>query len=675
MSFDTASASGMTEFTVIVDGGAVNVSEGTLLIDACEKAGIFFPRTKADVFLKSDRFSDIYLVEVNERRPFVNALDVRVNEDMRVRTRLPELDAVRQRTTAALMKDHAPECMTCEKSGECFLQELMKRYFPQTSSDLFDKPLHPPVDLSVFVAYHQNRCVGCGRCVGFLKDFAGTPELALENGVVKLLNPKGLTGEFSSNLTDVCLFGAMTSKIEKEGFRPWNLTRVQSIDLSDTVVSNIRIDASKGQVARILPESDVCAEMNDMWLTNNTRYSFDAMTINRIDKPYVRRNGVLEECSWERAAQTIAERLTNTSKDKILALAGRFADCESMMALQDWFLSLGAHAFDVYGRTFYAQPDVKASWLFNTHLDEISKADALLMVGVDVRSAAAPVNVRLRQNPMPKALVGAAVDLTYPYTYLGNTSALLNDIENDKSAFCRVLETAKYPMIIVGEDALSRDDGKDVSGLCCRLANKYHMVREDWNGYNFLAHGISTLNALALEFLPPYPLFPKPDSPFDNFDFVYLLGAEVPPEKTSNQFVVYQGVFASETALAADVVLPSLSGFEKHATFVNLEGRARSTAPIAAPLGQAREDWKILRYLSEFTSQAVLPYDDLEMVRDHLAGRSVIFYNQGEKCFADWSVFGGERPLEDMPFTLNTHTDGIYSHTMATAFKAQGGVE
>lgn len=657
----------LTDVEIVVDGAAVRVPEGTILIDACEKAGVDFVRPKADLLLKSDVYGDVYLVEANGE--CVRACDVSVKEGMVVSTRSARLDKARFETVEKLMRIHAPECMTCEKAGDCFLQKLRARYYKKDTSGFPARKSEPAFDLNAFVAHHPSRCVGCGRCVAYLTEFAGSSELALEDGRIKLLNPKGLTCEFSGNLTDVCPFGAMTSKIEKQGLRPWNLTVAQSIDLSDTVAADVRAAAANGVIARVMPASN--GDAGDMWLSDRARYSFDALAINRIDKPYVRKNGVLTACSWKEAARAVAEKLNKTAPEKAIAFAGGYADCESMMALQDWFESLGMTACDVYGRAFYAEPEAKASWLFNTHLDGVAQADALLMVGVDVRSAAPTLNARLRQNPMPKALIGVPVGLTYPYTYLGNSPEILNDVAQGKSAFRRVLEQAKRPMIIVGRDALARADGGAVSGVCRRIADECKMVREDWNGFNFLADFPAETGALALNFINGEPLTPR----LDEFDFVYALGAQIPPEKTQGKFVVYQGIFACDTACAADVVLPSLSGFEKSATFVNLEGRARRTTPVLPPLNLAREDWKIIRFLSEYTNGAVLPYDDSDDVRDHLAGRSVIFYNQGEKCYADWVDFGTNEPLENAPFALNGGFDAPYSKTMTDAFKARGGVE
>ena len=652
---------------IFVDGAAVRVPAGTMLIDACEKAGARFVRPKADLLLKSDVYGDLYLVEADGE--YVRACDVSVRGGMNVVTRSAYLDRIRFDVAERLMRLHAPECMTCEKAGDCFLQKLRARYYKKDTSAFPARKSEPPVDLNVFVAHHPSRCVGCGRCVAFLTEFAGTPELALENGRIKLLNPKGLSGEFSGNLTDVCPFGAMTAKIEKQGWRPWNLTVANGIDLSDTVAADVRLFAANGSIVRVMPA--LSGDVNDLWLSDKARYSFDATAVNRIDKPYVRKNGALTVCSWKEAARAIAEKLNRTAREKAVAFAGGYADCESMMALQDWFESLGMTACDIYGRTFYAEPDAKASWLFNTHLDGADKADALLTVGANVRAAAPMLNARLRRNPMPKALIGVPVSLTYPYTYLGNSSEILNDVAEGKSVFCHVLEQAKRPMNIVGQDALARADGKAVLGLCRRIADKYHVVREDWNGFNFLANSLAVTGALALNFISGEPLTPR----LDDFDFVYSLGAQIPPEKTRGKFVVYQGAFACDAACAADVVLPSLTGFEKRATYVNLEGRARCTTPVLPPLNLAREDWKILRFLSEYTDGAVLPYDDLDSVRDHLAGRSVIFYNQGEKCYADWVDFGSDEPIENAPFTLNGGIDEPYSKTMTDAFKAQGGVE
>ncbi|MBO4643124.1 MAG: molybdopterin-dependent oxidoreductase, partial [Alphaproteobacteria bacterium] len=386
----------------------------------------------------------------------------------------------------------------------------------------------------------------------------------------------------------------------------------------------------------------------DGLISDKARFCLDGLSKNRIDRPYKRINGRLTECSWTEALTAVAEKMKTISADKMAGLIGEYADCESMLALRDLFALKGANAIDARPDGMYFDTHSRQSWLFNTPFSRICEADALLCVGADVDALAPAVAWRLRQNPMPKGFVGKKTNSCLPYEALSNKPVILEDILNDLGRGAALLRQARKPMIIVGASVMQRSDAAAIMRLICQISQYYSVIREDWNGYNFLTDKTTVLGALELGLIPEEPLRPKMKS--GRFDLIYLLNEDrFQRSDAPEAFVVYQGIYASDTAREADVVLPSLSFAEKKATYVNAEGRAQSTAVALPAFGQAREDWKILRALSEYLETAPLPYNDLDDIRDALAGKSIVFYSRGEIHKAENKEFGVAGKLSDEP--------------------------
>lgn len=637
---------------LFVNGIAVQVDEGAMILDACIAAGQAVPHICYDKGLKTAGSCQMCMVDTDiSEKPVMSCCTAAV-EGMHIFTETQQIKELRKGLIELLLARHPAGCPTCQKSGDCLLQEVCFEY-GKDSSDLKKKISVEEQNLGPLVRTDLKKCILCMKCLHFLDNLAGIHEMSLmgrsDSTQLKAFS-KGVLGTMlSGNLIDLCPAGALTDKTAEFLWRPWEMTRLPSIDVMDGVCSPIYIDVVQGKIARIVPRAELLT--NDRWISDKARFSFDGLGQNRIDRPYVRIDGVLQEASWTEALMTIASKMKDADPKRIAGLIGDFADCESMMALYEFMDSLGVKSVEVRTGGLTFDISCRQSWLFNTTLSRLDEADALLMIGTDIRLEAPLVNLRIKGNPMPTALLGEKADQGYPYQYLGNDPTVLEKILKGTHPFASVLKKAQRPMIIVGEDVLAREDAQAILETIYQINKTYAVITEGWNGYNLLQRKVSVIGGLEMGLVRQEPLLPQITG--GEYDVVYLLNEDnLSREDLGKAFVIYQGIYASKAARSADVILPGLAYTEKHATYVNIEGRAQSTEPVLPPVGSAREDWKILRALSAYFEKP-LPYDDLNEVRDHLGGYSIIFYKRGDPSAAEDKPFGTAGKISAIPFSLS----------------------
>jgi NADH-quinone oxidoreductase subunit G len=411
--------------------------------------------------------------------------------------------------------------------------------------------------------------------------------------------------------------GALTSKPYAFAARPWELGKTQSIDVMDGVGSAIRVDTRGREVMRILPR--INEAVNEEWISDKTRHIVDGLRTQRLDRPYVRENGRLVPASWPQAFAAIAARVKAAKPERIGAISGDLAAVEEMYALKDLMTRLGVKNLDAGQDGAALNPEWgRATYLFNAGIAGIERADALLVIGSNPRREAPVLNARIRKRwragKFPVALIGEKVDLTYPYDHLGAGPQTLADLVAGRHSFAEVLKGAERPMIVVGVGALARPDGAAVVALAAKAAIELGAVKEDWNGFCVLHTAAARVGALEIGFAPgegalDAAAMAKPDA----LDVLFLLGADeinVP----AGAFVVYIGTHGDNGAHRADVILPGAAYPEKSGLYVNTEGRVQMANRATFPPGEAREDWAILRALSEPLG-AKLPYDSLGGLR------------------------------------------------------------
>jgi NADH-quinone oxidoreductase subunit G len=621
---------------VIVDGIEVEVANGSTVLQAAEAAGREIPR-----FCYHERLSiagncRMCLVEIEKMPKPVASCGQPVADGMIIKTDTETVRKARRGVMEFLLINHPLDCPICDQGGECDLQDEAVGYGRGYSRYDEGKRAVGQPDWGPLVKTTMTRCIHCTRCIRFCAEVAGVPELGAtsrgESMQVGTYVQKALSSELSGNIVDLCPVGALTSKPYAYTARPWELRKTDSIDVLDALGAAIRVDARGADVMRILPR--VNDSVNEEWLGDKSRYAVDGLKRRRLDRPWIRENGKLRAASWEAAFAAIATKLKGLPGNKIGAIAGDLCDAESMMALKDMMSALGSPNLDCRQDGAALDASRREFYLFNTSVDGIDEADAVLFIGSNPRRECPVLNARIRKRwnagGFAAGLIGEAVDITYACDHVGEGPVALQALMDGTHGFAEVLDAASKPMIIVGQGALRRPDGAAVLAAAWQLAAKFGGLTTDWHGFNVLHTAAARVGALDLGFLPGPNGKTMAQMMDGGVDALWLLGAD---ELATSQigpgtFVIYQGHHGDAGAARADVILPGAAYTEKAGTYVNLEGRVQTGFQAATPPGEAREDWKILRAISAYLGHA-LPYDTLAQLRARLVEANPVFANNG----------------------------------------------
>ncbi len=647
---------------VTVDGIEVEVPNGSSVLQACELAGKEIPR-----FCYHERLSiagncRMCLVEIEKAPPKpISSCTYPVADGMVVHTDSPMVRNARRGVIEFLLINHPLDCPICDQGGECDLQDQTLGYGMDRSRYLENKRAVKDKNLGPLVKTVMTRCIHCTRCIRFISEVAGVPELGATNRSehmeVGTYVEKALSSELSGNIIDLCPVGALTSKPYAFIARPWELAKIDSVDVLDAVGCNIRVDARGPEVLRILPR--VNEDVNEEWLADKSRFALDGLKRRRLDRPWVRRDGKLIEASWTEAFAAIAEKLRDLPGDRIGAVAGDLCDAESMFALKQLMTALGSVNLDCRQDGARLDASRRDFYTFNTTIAGIDEADAILLVGSNPRKEAPVLNARIRKRWLasraPIGLIGSETDLTYPVQLLGNAPNTLHSLQDGSHDFARVLREAKQPMIIVGQAALARPDGAAVLAACWRLAAEIGALTPEWHGFNVLHTAAARVAALDLGFVPGANGKALASMLDGGVDVLWLLGADEfdMARIGADTFVIYQGHHGDVGASRADVILPGAAYTEKRGTYVNTEGRVQRGYLAVHTPGDAREDWRIIRAFSEMIGHR-LPYDDIGALRARLAQANPAFdrldFLPRFGCSDQSGPSGDPAALSDAPF-------------------------
>jgi NADH-quinone oxidoreductase subunit G len=544
-------------------------------------------------------------------------------EPPEVKTRSPMVRKAREGVMEFLLINHPLDCPICDQGGECDLQDQAMAYGVDQSRFRENKRAVEDKYLGALVKTAMNRCIQCTRCVRFATEVAGVPELGAigrgEDMEITTYLEEAMTSELQGNVVDLCPVGALTSKPYEFAARSWELNKTESIDVMDALGSAIRIDTRGREVMRILPRTN--DDVNEEWISDKTRHVVDGLRTQRLDRPYLRESGRLRPATWSEAFRAIAAKLAGANAKRIGALVGDLAAAEEIFALKDLMIRLGVSNLDCRQDGSALDPTWgRAGYLFNPTIAGIDSADALLLLGTNPRREAAVLNARIRKRwrtakSFPIGLIGTKAPLTYPYDYLGAGPETLADIA--RHSFVEAMRKAERPLLIVGADAFARQDGAAIASLAAKAAIELGAVKDGWNGYGVLHHAASRVGALDLGFVPgPGGLAARQMAASGTLDTLFLLGVDE-IDIAPGAFVVYVGTHGDRGAARADVILPGAAYSEKSATYVNTEGRVQMATRASFPPGDAREDWAILRALSDVLGKK-LPYDSLAALRQAL---------------------------------------------------------
>ncbi|MGE5157652.1 MAG: NADH-quinone oxidoreductase subunit NuoG [Gemmatimonas sp.] len=613
---------------LIIDGKEIDVPAEYTLLQACEAAGAEIPR-----FCYHERLSiagncRMCLVEIKGGpKPVAScAWGVRdcrpgpKGEPPEISTRSPMVKKAREGVMEFLLINHPLDCPICDQGGECDLQDQAMGYGVDTSRFAENKRAVEDKYLGALVKTSMNRCIQCTRCVRFSAEVCGTPEMGAtgrgEDMEITTYLEHALSSELQGNLVDICPVGALTSKPYAFAARPWELGKTQSIDVMDGIGSAIRVDTRGREVMRILPR--INEAVNEEWISDKTRHVVDGLRAQRLDRPYIRENGKLRAASWPEAFAAITAKAGRIDGKRVGAIAGDLAGVEEMFALKDLLARWGSSNLAVQGGDAFDPKLGRGSYLFNPGIAGIEQADALLIVGANPRKEAAVLNARIRKRwrtgMLKIGVIGTKADLTYDYDYLGAGADSLSELAGGKGSFAEVLKNAKHPIVLVGSGAAARHDGAAVLSVAAKIATNIGALKDDWNGFAVLHDTASRAGALDIGFVPGTGgLNAAQMTTFGTLDVLFLLGADEikVPDGT---FVVYIGTHGDRGAHRADVILPGAAYTEKSAIYVNTEGRVQMTGRASFPPGEAREDWAIIRALSEALGKK-LAYDSQAELR------------------------------------------------------------
>lgn len=680
-------------FKLNIDGQEIEVPRHYTLMQACEEAGAEIPR-----FCYHERLSvagncRMCLVQWHGApKPIASCAqtvgDMRMNPDgtpPNISTSGEYVEKARSGVMEFLLINHPLDCPICDQGGECDLQDQAVAYGRSGSRYELNKRAVEDKNMGPLVKTIMTRCIQCTRCVRFAAEVAGVEELGMisrgESAEITTYLEESLSSELSGNVIDLCPVGALTSKPYAFNARPWELRKTESIDVMDAMGSAIRVDAKGNAVMRIMPV--VNEEINEEWLSDKSRFIWDGLARQRLDTPYIRKDGRLVPTDWDEALSATADAL-KAPADKIGFVAGDLVEVEQLKAVQDLAAQLGSPNLDCRpAGASYGTSGVREHYILNPTFMGVEEADALILIGTNPRKDAAVWNARIRKswlwNDLKVYVVGEAVDLTYEYEHLGTGPEAIAEIEK--------LTGLNNPMIVIGEDALVRADGAAVFAAAHAAALKIGAIKKDWAGFGVLHTAAARVGALDLGFVPGEGGQDTGAMLSGELDTLVLLGAdELDLSGLGNTKVVYVGHHGDAGASRADIVLPCAAYTEMAATYVNSEGRVQMTRQAVNAKGDAKEGWAIFRALSARIGSA-LPYDTAAELRDALREAHPSFsglgYAPGHE--GDESLLtpleGASGTVESVPFETRIHdfylTNPVAraSKTMAECSQQKQGLE
>ncbi|MEM9331354.1 MAG: NADH-quinone oxidoreductase subunit NuoG [Pseudomonadota bacterium] len=617
---------------LIIDGKQIEVPDHYTVLQACEEAGAEIPRFCFHERLSIAGNCRMCLVEVKGGPPKPQASCALGVRDCRpgpngeppvIETRSPMVKKAREGVMEFLLINHPLDCPICDQGGECDLQDQAMAYGMDNNRFVENKRAVEDKYIGPLVRTKMTRCIHCTRCVRFTTEVAGISELGLlgrgEDAEITTYLETAMTSEMQGNVIDLCPVGALTSRPYQDTARPWELRKTESVDVMDAVGSNIRIDARGREVMRILPR--LHEDVNEEWISDKSRFIWDGLRTQRLDRPYVRKSGKLKPTTWEEAFSAIANKLKTTKSDKIGAISGALSAVEELFAMKILLTSLGTTNIDCRPPNSVLDPAKgRETYLFNATIAGIEDSDALLIVGAKPRYEAAVLNSRIlkrvKMGSYPVGVVGNVGDLRYPYEELGENPAVLKDLASGKNKFAAKLKSARKPLIIIGQGALDRSDSEAILGLTAQIAKNTGAISEEWNGLSMLHTDASLVGGLDIGFVPGAGSQGTQEI-IESSELLFLMGADEFEMSNVRGFTVYIGTHGDAGAHRADVILPASAYSEKSVTYVNTEGRVQMTSRAAFAPGEAKEDWAILRAFSAVIGKT-LPFDSLSELRSKL---------------------------------------------------------
>ena len=598
---------------IFIDGKAVEVEEGITIIQACEQAGVEIPRFCYHEKLSIAGNCRMCLVEMENSAKPVASCAMPVADGMKVKTNTEMVIKARKGVMEFLLINHPLDCPICDQGGECDLQDQAMAYGSGIGRYVEQKRAVKDKHLGPLIKTHMTRCIHCTRCIRFSEEIAGNDQLGTlnrgEDTEITSFLEKSIDSEMSANVIDLCPVGALTSKPYEYLARPWELKKTQSIDVFDAVGSNVRIDSKGDKILRVLPR--INEEINDEWISDKTRFAYDGLNHQRIDRFYSRNaDNKLTEDSTDNVFNILKDKIINVSKNKIASIVGNSLDCESIFAFKLFLDNLDAKNYECRQDDSYFIPNERSSYIFNSKISGIDESDVCILIGADIKKEAPVLSSRIRQRYVnfektyPIFRVGIESKTIFKTIELGSKSNSLRKLNEKKNK--DILLKSKKPIFILGQGAMCSKDAEGIFNFSLELHNKF-TSKTSWNGFNILQNYSGRVGALDLGFYNKKYTSNKSikdDIYNEKFEILFLLSADEMdfdriPDKT---FVVYFGHHGDRAVKRADLVIPISCFTEKEGIYVNLEGRSQISRQVKLPLPSVDDFSVVLKKISKFVN-------------------------------------------------------------------------
>ena len=596
----------------------IEVEEGLTVLQACEQAGVEIPRFCYHEKLSIAGNCRMCLVEMDNSPKLIASCAMPATDGMVIKTNTEKVEKSRKGVMEFLLTNHPLDCPVCDQGGECDLQDQSMYYGIDKSRFKENKRYVSEKNMGPLIKTQMTRCIHCTRCIRFITEVAGVPELGAigrgENMQISTYLEQSMESELSANVIDLCPVGALTSKPYVFEARPWELKKTETIDVMDAVGSNIRVDTYGWEVKRVLPR--INEEINEEWISDKTRYACDGLKNQRLDTPYIKNNNKFEKTSWSEVYKKIFEKISETPSDKIAGITGDMNNMETLFSIKEFFEKIiKSKNLDSRSDDFYVNSNERMNYVFNTKIEGLEESDLILLIGTNPRFEATILNSRIRKaylkNKTKIYSVGDVGDLTYPYEVLDNNTKLIKDIINNKNVMSEKIINSKKPTIIIGQSILKMKSGIYIFEEIKKYLLKNSKISNDWNSLNVLSRNASTVGAYDLDILSSKNgeniTFKKIQE--NQFKIIFLFGQDDLKFKKSKEFIIYIGSHGNKGAEIADIILPGVAYTEQDGYFTNLEGKIQKAYKASYPPGDSIEDWKIINELSALLKRKNL-YDN-----------------------------------------------------------------
>ena len=646
----------------------LEVEEGLTVLQACEKAGAEIPRFCYHEKLSIAGNCRMCLVEIEKSPKPVASCAMPVSEGMNIKTNTEKVEKARKGVMEFLLANHPLDCPVCDQGGECDLQDQSMFYGIDKSRYKENKRFVPEKYMGPLIKTQMTRCIHCTRCIRFATEVAGVTELGAvgrgEDMQITTYLEKSMESELSANVIDLCPVGALTSKPYVFEARPWELKKTETIDVMDSIGSNIRVDTYGWEVKRVLPI--INEDINEEWISDKTRYACDGIKNQRLDSPYLKDKKDFRKISWEEANRIIVKKISETSQEKIAGFTGDLTNMETLYVTKEFFnKTIKSKFLESRNNHTYINNESRENYLFNSSINGIEQSDLILLIGSNPRYEATILNARIRKSFLKNNLeiysLGDVGDLTYPYKVLSNKTDIVKQIIEGKHELSNKIQNSQKPLIIIGESALNLNSGKYIFEGMKNYLSSLNKINDEWNSLNILLKNASSAGSYDLNILSSTEnenlVYKKTLN--NEFEIIFLIGQDNIDFKKQKEFIVYIGSHGDKGAELADIILPGATYTEQDGYFTNLEGTLQKAYKASYPPGEAKEDWQIINELSAIISGNAL-FNNKEVLiksmHDYLNNEIIKNFEVPSYNLSDEKIL-----VEDI--------DYYYSNTIARASK------